>query len=56
MIAIYKKVEYLGYSFTGAARQDNHGELEFLIANNSLLQTPAKPRKDSYITVIAGSA
>ena len=42
--------------FKGATRQDNDGENEFLIASKSILQTPVKHRKESYITITAGSA
>ena len=42
--------------FIGATRLDADGEIEFLIASKSILQTPVKHRKDSYITVTAGLA
>ena len=40
----------------GATRLDTDGENEFLITGKSILQTPVKHRKESDITITAGSA
>ena len=42
--------------FIGANRLDNDGKNEVLIASKSILRTPVKHRKDSYITITADSA